>query len=138
MDDEFLLTRKILKIGYKISNSRDSDFQRCGITPGQWETLLFFDLNENATITDLKDHLNISHQAARNIVERLKDKKILNVERAAEDGRAKKIYLTDKGKDICCEVKKGGIRTGRNILSGFSDEEVEELKILLEKIYNNI
>mgnify|MGYP001851181249 CR=1 FL=1 len=133
-DRDFLIERNILKIGNQLLNIRSEDLKEFDLTSTQSETLLFFDKHSGAMIYDLKDHMKISHQAARNIVERMKEKDLLYVEISDTDARAKKVYLSEKGKKICGKLKKRGTDVGSSLLRALQEEEKQELARLLEKI----
>lgn len=131
---DFLIERKILKIGNRLSNTRDKDLNQYGLTPIQSEALLFYASNNGSPILDLKEWLDISHQAARSLVERLKLKGLLRMEISIEDGRYRKIYITKQGEEICASLKKQGGNVGQKLLSQLSQQEKGELLALLLKI----
>lgn len=137
-DIDFLIERKILKIGNMLSNTRSEDLKKYGLTPVQSETLLFYTANPGASILDLKEHLDISHQAARNLVERLKSKQLLCVETSAEDGRFRRVRPTKQGEMICSELTSRGSSVGHDLLRGISEAEKEELFNLLVKISDGL
>ena len=135
---DFIVARKILKIGNMIVNDRTESLKAHGLTAEQSETLLFYGQNEGNLLNDLKDHLHISHQAARNLVERLKAKEILYTTAAEQDGRAKAVYLTEKGKACYASLTKDGSRAGHVILKDMTETEREQLIHLLDKISMNL
>lgn len=137
-DEDFIIERCILRIGNKINNGRDKDLAKIDLTPNQSETLLFFGTNKGNTIIDLKNHLRITHQAARNTVERMKKKNLLYVVISKEDARFKHIYLTEKGKKLFYTLKAMGTTVGQQLLQGLSPEEKNILHSLLIKIDDNI
>ena len=137
-DLEFQIERKILKIGNTLQNTRSEDLKKYDLTPVQSETLLFYLSNPGASILDLKGYLDISHQAARNLIERLKSKNFIYAETSSEDARYKKIYLTKQGEDICNKLTLMGSHVGQNLLQDISESEKKELLRLLLKINNNI
>ena len=132
-DKNFIIERQILRIGNKISNGRDKD-----LTANQSEALLYFDNCPGRSIIDLKEHLRITHQAARNIVERMKRKELLYVVISEEDGRFKQVYLTEKGRTTCDDLKHLGTNVGCQLLKGLSEEEKDQLLSLLLKINDNV
>lgn len=137
-DLEFQIERKILKIGNTLQNTRSEDLKKYDLTPVQSETLLFYLSNPGASILDLKGYLDISHQAARNLIERLKIKNFIYAETSSEDARYKKIYLTKQGEDICNKLTLMGSHVGQNLLQGISESKRKELLRLLLKINDNI
>lgn len=67
MDDlEFIIERKILKIGNTLLNTRSEDLKKYDLTPVQSETLLFYASAPGASILNLKEHLDISHSGCSN------------------------------------------------------------------------
>jgi len=137
-DENFIIERKILKIGNQLINTRNSDLKKYNLTASQSETLLFFDRLKGARVLDLKDYLKISHQAARNIVERMKLKDLFYVETSDEDARTKQVYLTDNGQSICNALKKRGTSIGETMLINLSSDEKKTLSNLLDKISDKI
>ena len=135
---DFIIERSILKIGNKLNNMRTDDLKKYGITASQSETLLYFEGHQNATITELKEYLQISHQAARNIVERLKGKNLLITTTSKTDARANIVLLTDKGRELCRELKNNGTNIGTQIMSSLSSSEKKELLRMLTLISDNM
>ena len=131
-DLDFLIQRSILKTGNRLLNIRSDNLKAFDLTPNQSETLLFFDRHPGAIILDLKDYLQISHQAARNLVERMKEKDLLQAVVSDTDGRAKQIYLSSNTA-ICNQLKQQGWPRGKRILR-LSETRKGELLHLLEKI----
>ncbi len=137
-DKDFIIERNILKIGNQLLNRRSEDLKEFDLTPNQSETLLFFDSHSGAMIHHLKDHMKISHQAARNIIERMKEKDLLYVEVSDTDARARRVFLSKKGEKICSRLKKKGTDAGSDLLYTLSDEEKQQLAVILEKIIKTL
>ena len=100
--------------------------------------MLYFGTNEGATASGLKDHLKITHQAARNIVERLKQKNYLYTVISKYDGRANAVFLTEEGKCMFSSLKENGNRAGNTLLEGFSDEEKKQMLELIRRAAVNM
>jgi len=122
-DCEFKIARGILKLGNKLNYVRDNDLEKRNLTAVQSEAMLFFGKREGATASELKDHLNISHQAACNILERLKNKKYVYTAVSEKDKRANSVYLTEEGKLLYNSLKITGSKAGSVLLDGFSEDE---------------
>lgn len=135
---EYLLARLILKLANTIIKNRDNHLKALDLTTGQADSLQFFFTHENATITDLKKHLSITHQTARGIVQRLEAKELLSMQKSDQDGRYQIITLTTQGIKMCQCFQKNGIRTGHKLLIGMSEEEQELFFQLLQKAYKNV
>jgi len=134
----FKTGRRILKIGNRLNYMRTIDLEQKKLTPAQSDTMIYFASNEGMSAADLAKHLEITHQAARNIVERLKSKNYLYTAASKNDGRVNSVYLTEDGKKIYALLKETGGKVGDVLLQGFSEAEKEQLFSFLERISENI
>lgn len=137
-DQDFTLERQILKLGHQLITRRSVDLKRHQLTASQSETLLYVDAHPKADIADLKAYLKISHQAARKLIERMKAKALLDTCTASEDRRAKHIFLTEHGRQLCRELKANGSQVGRTIFNQLSSTQKRELAALLDKISDQL
>lgn len=138
LQSAYIITRKIIKIGNLLTNFRDADLKKSNLTSSQAETLIFFYNHPGAFASDLKEYMEISHQAARNLVERMRVKDFLITEVSNEDARAKHVYLTKKGQQMYGNISKGNDKAESIILKGLTAEEKEQLYLLLDKIHQNL
>lgn len=135
---DFIAARKIIKAGNMLNNVRNEDLSQHSITSSQSETLLFYFSNTGKSITDLKNHMQISHQAARKLVERLRLKKYLYLTASETDARMAKVFLTPMGTELCAKLIINGHHAGAGLLEGFSVKEKKLLISFLERIEENI
>lgn len=137
-DIDFITERKIIKIGSLLNNVRDEYLCKKNITSAQSETLLFYFGNQGKSITDLKNHLQVSHQAARKLVDKLREKEYLYLTFSKKDARVTEVFLTDKGLEICTRLIHEGSHAGAALLQNFSKAEKEKLLSFLMQIEENI
>lgn len=135
---DFRIDRLLLKSGSALNNLRAKDLKSYDLTASQSETILFFAAHTDKNIRDLADHLLITHQAARKLVEKLKEKDILATTESPEDRRSVRVGLTDHGRQLCVLLKGRGASLGANLLREFTVEEKKQLLNYLEKIEKNI
>lgn len=135
---DFKIERLLLKSGSILNNTRLDDLKRYDLTPSQSEAILYFAENDKKNIKDLAEHLKITHQAARKIVEKLKEKDIFVTEVSADDKRSVWVVLTDKGMQLLGELQKCGTSVGELLLSGLNEGEKKHLLECLQKIEKNI
>lgn len=133
-DQDFQIERLILTIGNRLAADRTEDLKEFNLTPFQSETLLFYEAHPGSNIRELKERLQISHQAARNLVDRVREKGLLRLEASPEDRRAKCVFLTPEGEAICRSLQARGGEVGRDLLIDLTDDEKETLLTLLRKI----
>lgn len=74
MQSTYILSRKIQKLSNTITQRRNRDLKKLGLTAEQADALLFFHAHPESAAADLKTHLSVTHQAARAIVERMVNK----------------------------------------------------------------
>lgn len=135
---EYKLARQVLNLANQITKNRNRHLKELNITAEQADSLLFFCSDENKTISDLKDYLNISHQTARGIVKRLEEKELLELSVSETDGRYKIVLLTEKGNYIVSCLKRNGTHTGYRLLSGMTKEEQEQFAASIGKALKNV
>ena len=135
---EFVITRRILRLSNLLINSTHEELVAFDLTYIQAEALLFFHKNIGAKALDLKEYFNISHQAARSIVERLCKKNYLYTQVSQKDGRAKQVFCTEEGDRICRTLKDFGNNDGQNLLQDVSEEDKARLLTLLQQMIHNI
>ena len=93
---EYVLARKILKLANRIVSGRNTDIRDLGLTSSQADSLVYFVHNEGRSAVDLKDHLGVTHQTARGIVKRMAEKNLIEIRISEEDGRYRRIFVTEK------------------------------------------
>ncbi len=86
----------------------------------------------------MKNHLQVTHQAVRKLVEKLKVKGYLYVVPFQKDARVAEVSLTDKGLEVCSRLVNDGTRTASDLLNGFSMTEKETLLSFLMRVEENI
>lgn len=135
---EYELARQVLNLANQIVKNRNKHLKELNITAEQADSLTFFCSGGNKSISDLKDHLHISHQTARGIVKRLEEKDFLKLSVSKSDGRYKTISLTEKGIHIVECLKRNGTHTGYQLLSGMTETEQEQFATLIAQSLKNI
>ena len=79
---EYELARLILRLSNQIVKNRDQHVRDLGLTTEQADSLQFFLSHKNAVIMDLKEHLGVTHQTARGIVQRMEIKGLIETKKS--------------------------------------------------------
>ncbi len=137
-DTEYMLARKILKLANMIVSGRNADIRDLGLTASQADSLIYFIHNEGRSAVDLKEYLGVTHQTARGITERMADKNLIEILPSEEDGRYRRIFVTEKGKRMYREMEKNGAHTGNRLLSGMNPEEKRQFFSLISLALKNM
>ena len=87
---------------------------------------------------DISACFGITHSTCSEILDRLKEKGLITEYVSAKDRRRKVIKLTDAGDKICSEFNDGVKRTEERLNLGISDEELDALIGILNKMINNM
>lgn len=138
MQSEYVTARQVLKLANTIIRNRNMHLKELGLTVEQADSLQFFLKYENATATDLKNYLDVTHQTSRGIVERLKQKKLVILQKSKEDARCQVVVPTIAGRQMGEKLKNNGTHTGEKLLSSMNEKEKEQFIMLLNCALENI
>ena len=136
--DEFRIERSILRIGTFLASRRNIHLRQLGLTASQSEALLFLRNSPDISISSLRNHLKISHQATRVLVERLKGKELVVVRQDKSDSRCRLITLTPQGNALFDQLTHEGQAVGVHLLKSLTPEEMIQLDGLLQKISESL
>lgn len=131
-----MITEKIKKIFFIIKNDVNEKMKPYNITAAQILLLRYLQLNKGKMIIqkDICDYLCLKHSTIIGILKRLEEKELI----IKKTNYRSEISITEKGKKI---IDSAGIEKGfieKNLLKGFSKEEIKQLDSYLDRIYSNI
>ncbi len=87
---------------------------------------------------DLERDFSITRSTASKVVDLMVAKELIVREAVSYDARLKKLVLTDKAKALSCRMKADRDRMEAMLCRGISDEELNELFRLFDKIKQNL
>lgn len=118
----------------------NKNLQQYNLTQSQMDVLVYLKHHENSTVTqrDLEAGLGLKNPTITGILNRLENKNLITRETNSNDRRSKIIKITDKSKSVIEKTYIHIEELESEIVKGFSDEEKEELAILLDKVLNNL
>ena len=135
-EDTHQLGRLILKLANTLIKNRNRHLEALGLTTSQADSLQYFLANPESTVTDLKDYLEITHQTARGLVQRIEEKGLVSLTPSVVDGRCRSISPTENGKDLGVKMAHNREMTVLRLLSGMTEEEQERYDAY-NKYYGN-
>lgn len=135
---DFQIERLILKTGNQINSIRETDLAHYNLTTTQSESILYYSGHPGSSIKELAEYLQISHQGAQKLVEKLKTKGILKTSVSPEDHRVIQVSLSEAGAQLCQDLKRNGSSTGDTILQGFTEDEKVQLLDYLQRVRKNL
>jgi DNA-binding MarR family transcriptional regulator len=109
-----------------------------GMTRAQWAVLLRLERQEGMTQAEMAESLEIQPISLMRLIDRLCEQKLLERCPHESDRRAKRLYLTAKGRRTLQRLVPLGREISGDVLASFSDREAGELLDTLLRIKANI
>ena len=142
MDKPMLIFKRF---GYQIHLMLQKEAKRCGIEfmgGPQGQVLQFLDRREHdqelTLIKDIETELNITKSVASNLVKRMVQNDLVELEASPSDKRAKLVRLTDKSRSQMQEVKALFDRIASGLLEGISKEKLTVFEEVLGQLQANV
>lgn len=142
MDKSLLIFKRF---GYQIHLMLQKEAKRCGIEfmgGPQGQVLQFLDRREHnqelTLIKDIEQELNITKSVASNLVKRMVQNGLVELEASPSDKRAKLVRLTDKSRSQMQEVKALFDRIASGLLEGISKEKLAVFEEVLGQLQANV
>lgn len=115
------------------ANIRDS-----GLSLGQPKVLDFLKDHDGAVQKDIAKGCHIEPASLSTILTGMEKSGLITRETNENNRRNLYIYMTDKGKAICEQVTEHFSQIEKKALSGFTEEEIENILTYLTKIHKNL
>ena len=142
MDKPMLIFKRF---GYQIHLMLQKEAKRCGVEfmgGPQGQVLQFLDRREHdqelTLIKDIETELNITKSVASNLVKRMVQNDLVELEASPSDKRAKLVRLTDKSRSQMQEVKALFDRIASGLLEGISKEKLAVFEEVLGQLQANV
>ena len=130
------------RFGHQVHLMVQQEAKRCGIEfmgGPQGQVIRFLDYREESgqavLIKDIEQELNITKSVASNLVKRMVQNGLVELEVSPNDKRAKYVHLTGKSRSQMKQIKSFFDRIDRSLLDGISEEKLavfEEVMGLLQ------
>ena len=142
MDKPMLVFKRF---GHQIHLMVQKEAKRCGIEfmgGPQGQVLRFLDhceqKEELVLIKDIEQELNITKSVASNLVKRMVQNGLVELEISPSDKRAKFVHLTEKSRSQINQIKSLFDRIDRSLLEGISEENLAIFEEVLDKLQANV
>ncbi|EYE89527.1 MarR family transcriptional regulator [Fervidicella metallireducens AeB] len=112
--------------------------EKLELYPGQPPLLFTLYKNDGLSQREIADKLHIKPATITVMLSRMEKTGLIIRKQDKEDQRILRVYLTDKGKEMCEELKKIMPVLNEQCFGNFTEEEKETFKYLLEKMADNI
>ena len=142
MDKPMLVFKRF---GHQIHLMVQKEAKRCGIEfmgGPQGQVVRFLDSRKEnqdlVLIKDIEQELNISKSVASNLVKRMVQNGLVELEASPVDKRAKFVRLTDKSRSQMQQVKAFFERIDKQLLAGVDEDELLIFEKVLAQLQENI
>ena len=142
MDKPMLVFKRF---GHQLHLLVQKEAKRCGIEfmgGPQGQVIRFLERREHeqelTLIKDIEQELNITKSVASNLVKRMVQNGLVELEASPSDKRAKFVHLTEKSRSQMKQVKSFFNLIDRSLLDGISEENLLIFEEVLGKLQANV
>ena len=142
MDKPMLVFKRF---GHQLHLMVQKEAKRCGIEfmgGPQGQVIRFLDRREHeqelTLIKDIEQEFKITKSVASNLVKRMVQNGLVELEVSPSDRRAKFVRLTDKSRSQMQEVKSFFDRMNRSLLDGISEENLAIFEEVMGQLQANV
>ena len=133
------------RFGHQVHLMVQQEAKRCGIEfmgGPQGQVIRFLDYREESEqavlIKDIEQELNITKSVASNLVKRMVQNGLVELEVNPNDKRAKYVRLTDKSRSQMKPIKSFFDRMNRSLLDGISEENLAIFEEVMGQLQANV
>lgn len=141
MSEEVYIGKLILRLSNRIARKISKESAKFGVTGVQGRILGFIYCNSSKKDIfqkDIEEDLNIRSSSVTSILQLMEKNDYIKRIRVSEDGRLKKIILTEKGLKIQRNVYNSILKIEDSLKSELSDDEVNSLVNLIHRLSKKI
>ena len=142
MDKPMLVFKRF---GHQVHLMVQQEAKRCGIefmVGPQGQVLRFLDRREHdqelTLLKDIEQELNVTKSVASNLVKRMVQNGLVELEASPSDKRAKYVRLTDKSRSQMKQIKSFFDRIDRSLLDGISEEKLAVFEEVMGRLQANV
>ena len=142
MDKPMLVFKRF---GHQVHLMVQKEAKRCGIEfmgGPQGQVLRFLDRREHdqelTLIKDIEQELNVTKSVASNLVKRMVQNGLVELEASPSDKRAKFVRLTDKARSQMKQVKAFFERIDKQLMEDIDEDELLIFEKVLAQLQENI
>ena len=142
MDKPMLVFKRF---GHQVHLMVQKEAKRCGIEfmgGPQGQVLRFLDRREHnqelTLIKDIEQELNVTKSVASNLVKRMVQNGLVELEVSPNDKRAKYVRLTEKSRSQMKQIKSFFDRIDRSLLDGVSEEKLAVFEEVMGQLQANV
>lgn len=129
----------IKQISEKTDKRIIRNFKKYGVTCTQHRTLVFLEkAGGRSTQKEIETYLEVSHPTVVGILGGLESKGLVQCRLDSDDKRVKRVFLSEEGRKLLQNSLNDAVEMGNVFWKDISDEELEILIGILEKLKENL
>jgi DNA-binding MarR family transcriptional regulator len=129
----------LVKLAYTaMRREMDAAVRKAGITTTQWQALGVLYHMPGLTHSELVQHMAIEPPSLTSLVNGMERKGWIKQERSETDARAKRLYLTPRGRKLIESLRKASEPIERRMAAALTDGERDALKSLLRTLVESL
>lgn len=132
------LAWKIKDIHHVHANLAQMVHGASGLYMGQPRILITIKELEGASQKEIADHLHVTPASLAMSMKRLQKAGFIERHVDSKDTRINKIHLAPRGEEVIESCRRKMVWIDQQMMSGFSDQEKEQLAGFLERIHTNL
>lgn len=125
----------IIKLHFKRSHTL---FEKLGIYPGQPPMLFALYYKDGQSQRELAEKLRIKPATITVMLGRMEKSELVTRRQDEQDQRVSRVYITDKGRDVCKRLKNVMLILNEECFSNFTEDEKVLLRRLLMQMRENL
>lgn len=128
------------RISHAAKKDTDNYLKKWDLTMSQAMVLEYLNNTPDIELTQraIEQHFNLQHPTVSGILKRLEKNAFIATATSETDRRVKKIFMTEKAKQIDTLAKQRQAETEEMMVKGLTSEEVGKLRKLLQQVLTNI
>ena len=133
------------RFGHQLHLMVQKEAKRCGIEfmgGPQGQVIRFLERREHeqelTLIKDIEQEFNITKSVASNLVKRMVQNGLVELEVSPSDKRAKFVHLTEKSRSQMKQIKSFFDRMNRSLLDGISEENLAIFEEVMGQLQANV
>lgn len=135
-DDDFFISSEINDIRQEMMSRSNKVLAEYGITLRQVLVLAYLELHPQETVTQktLEDRMHLSNPTVTSLIQTMMNRGWVYRKQEASDNRKYRLFMTQKAKDMLPRCHASSMEMDRSFYQGFTPEELETLKNMLQRI----
>ncbi|MFC6322161.1 MarR family winged helix-turn-helix transcriptional regulator [Companilactobacillus baiquanensis] len=132
------ILRSIGVIARSLDSISNIEFKEIELTKGQYLYVVRIGENPGIILEDLANIIKIDKATASRALQKLEKNGFIERKNDEINKKIKKLYLSEKGKEIYPFIKRENEHSNNKALQGLTNAEKDQIKKLLSKVQKNI